>query len=75
MGGSWLRVDGVQIPILFKRTARFPPDAKPVFDHMEWYESNIVLHPNLDKIAAIMDWECATFIPDPRDMHLGDSLP
>jgi len=39
---------------------------------MDWYQSNIILHPNLDKIAAIIDWEYAGFTPDPRDMHIGD---
>src|SRR5579871_2577824 len=60
------------VPALFGRTAQFPVDTRPVFDHMDWYQSNIVLHPNLDKIAAIIDWEYAGFIPDPRDMHIGD---
>ena len=60
------------VPALFGRTARFPENARPVFDHMDWYQSNIILHPNLDSIAAIVDWEYAGFIPDPRDMHIGN---
>ena len=39
---------------------------------MDWFQSNIILHPNLDGIAGIIDWEYAGFIPDPRGMHVGD---
>jgi hypothetical protein len=34
----------------------FPDDAASVFRHMDWYQSNIILHRNLDKIAAMIDW-------------------
>ena len=57
---------------LFDREPRFPPHAKPVFDHMDWYQCNIILTPNLDSIAGIIDWEYAGFIPDPKDMHIAD---
>lgn len=60
------------VPGLFRRTPHFETDASPVFDHMDWFQSNIILHPNMDKIAAIIDWEYAGFIPDPRDMHVAD---
>src|SRR5436305_1951652 len=60
----------LHIPELFGRSARFPVNARPVFDHMP---SNIILHLNLDSIAAIIDWEYGGFIPDPRDMHIGDT--
>ena len=33
------------------------------------------MHASLDKIAAVVDWEYAIFIPDPHDMRVGDSLP
>jgi hypothetical protein len=51
---------------------RFTDDTRTVFDHMDLFQSNIILHPNLDGIAGIIDWEYAGFIPDPRDMHVGD---
>jgi hypothetical protein len=60
------------IPGLFNRTPRFSPNNQPVLDHSDWSQSNIIIHPNLDKIAAIIDWEYAAFIPDPEDMHVGD---
>ena len=60
------------VPGLFGRTPRFPEDAQPVFDHMDWYQSNIILHPNLDGIAGIIDWEYAGYIPDPGELHRGD---
>jgi aminoglycoside phosphotransferase (APT) family kinase protein len=57
---------------LFGRVPHFGGNTKPVFDHMDWFQSNIVLHPNLEKIAAIIDWEYAGYTPEPRDMHVGD---
>ena len=39
--------------------------ARPVFDLMDWSKSNIIIHPNFDRISAIIDWEYAGFIPDP----------
>jgi aminoglycoside phosphotransferase (APT) family kinase protein len=60
------------VKTLFDREPKFPTHAKPVFDHMDWYQCNIILTPNLDSIAGIIDWEYAGFIPDPKDMHLGD---
>lgn len=57
---------------LFDREPKFPPNSKPVFDHMDWYQCNIILTPNLDSIAGIIDWEYAGFIPDPKDMHIAD---
>ena len=41
--------------------------ARPVFDHMDWSKSNVIVHPNLDYVAGIIDWEYAGFIPDPAD--------
>jgi len=57
---------------LYGREPRFPPDSPSVFDHMDWHPSNIILHPNLDAVAGIIDWEMAGFIPDPKDMYMGD---
>ena len=33
---------------------------------------NIILTPNLDSIARIIEWEYAGFIPDPKDMYIAD---
>ena len=41
--------------------------ARPVFDHLDWSQSNIIVHPNGDHVAGIIDWEYAAFIPDPQD--------
>jgi hypothetical protein len=41
--------------------------ARPVFDHLDWSRSNIIVHPNGDYVAGIIDWEYAAFIPDPED--------
>jgi len=60
------------IPGLFGRNPQFSDDAQPVFDHMDWYQSNIIIHPNLDGIAGIIDWEYAGYIPDPDELHRGD---
>jgi len=62
----------LHVPGLFGRNPHFPQNVKPVFDHMDWFQSNIIILPNLDKIAGIIDWEYAGFIPDPQDMHVGD---
>jgi Phosphotransferase enzyme family len=44
--------------------------ATPVFDLMDWSKSNIIIHPNMDYVAGIIDWEYAGFIPDPADYFL-----
>jgi hypothetical protein len=44
--------------------------ARPVFDHLDWTPSNIIVHPNGDYVAGIIDWEYAAFIPDPADYFL-----
>jgi Phosphotransferase enzyme family len=44
--------------------------ARPVFDHLDWSRSNIIVHPNGDCVAGIIDWEYAAFIPDPEDYFL-----
>ena len=46
-----------------------------IFDHMDWHLSNILLYPNLDAVAGVIDWEKVGFIPDPQDMYEGDKLP
>ncbi|KAL4907769.1 hypothetical protein BDW74DRAFT_175551 [Aspergillus multicolor] len=40
------------------------PASPPVLSHMDWDLSNIVLHPNLDSIAGVIDWERAAFFPE-----------
>lgn len=45
-------------------------NSKPVFSHMDWDLSNIVLHPNLDAVAGVIDWERAAFFPEGgRSIH------
>jgi hypothetical protein len=60
------------VEFLYGRVPRFSTEANVVFDHMDWHPSNILLHPNLDAVAAVIDWEKAGFIPDPQDMYEGD---
>lgn len=40
------------------------PNSVPVFSHLDWDLSNIILHPNMDSIAAVIDWERAAFFPE-----------
>ncbi|KAJ5573593.1 uncharacterized protein N7459_008020 [Penicillium hispanicum] len=40
------------------------PTSLPVLSHMDWDLSNIVLHPNLDAVAGVIDWERAAFSPE-----------
>jgi len=44
--------------------------AKPVLDHQDWNRSNIIIHPNGDRVAGIIDWKYAAFVPDPEDYFL-----
>jgi len=44
--------------------------ARPVFDHLDWSQSNIIVNPNGDYVAGIIDWEYAAFILDPEDYFL-----
>lgn len=60
------------VEYLYGRIPKFPKDAGVVFDHMDWHPSNIILYPNMDCIAAIIDWEKEGFIPDPGDIYEGD---
>lgn len=46
------------------------PFSLPVLSHMDWDLSNIVLHPNLDAVAGVIDWERAAFFPEGgRSIH------
>lgn len=46
------------------------PQSKPVLSHMDWDLSNIVLHPNLDAVVGVIDWERAAFFPEGgRSVH------
>lgn len=40
------------------------PHSKPVLSHLDWDLSNIILHPNLDAVASVIDRERAAFFPD-----------
>jgi len=47
-----------------------PLDSKPVFSHLDWDLSNLILHPNLDGVAGVIDWERACFFPEAgRSIH------
>lgn len=47
-----------------------PHDCKPVFSHLDWDLSNIILYPNLDSVAGVIDWERACFFPEGgRSVH------
>jgi hypothetical protein len=37
------------------------PHSKPIFSHMDWDLLNIVLYPNLDAVAGVIDWERAAY--------------
>jgi hypothetical protein len=39
-------------------------DSEPVFSHMDWDLSNIILYPNLDAVMGVIDWERACFFPE-----------
>ncbi|CAG9954271.1 unnamed protein product [Clonostachys rosea f. rosea IK726] len=45
-------------------------ESKPVFSHMDLDLSNLILHPNLDSVAGVIDWERACFFPEGgRSIH------
>lgn len=44
--------------------------AKPVLDHQDWHQSNIIVYPNRDIVAGIIDWEYAAFVPDPEGFFM-----
>ncbi|XXG98939.1 hypothetical protein Hte_005272 [Hypoxylon texense] len=47
-----------------------PLDCQPVFSHQDWDLSNLILYPNLDAVAGVIDWERACFFPEGgRSMH------
>ena len=39
-------------------------DSRPVFSHFDLSLRHLVLHPNLDSVVAIVDWEQACFFPE-----------
>jgi hypothetical protein len=67
----------VDVPVYSPDVARYTctvsdglATAKPVFDLLDRSTSNIIMHPNGDHVAGIIDWEYAAFIPDPEDYFL-----
>jgi hypothetical protein len=48
------------VPFIHRINSR----SKPVFSHLDWDLSNVVLHPNLDAVAGVVDWELASFFPE-----------
>ena len=57
------------VKLLYRRASRFFTKAKLLFHHMDWDTSNIILHHNLDSVAAIIDRKMSGFMPDPQDMY------
>jgi hypothetical protein len=46
------------------------PSSRPVFSHMDWDLSNLILYPNLDAVMGVIDWERACFFPEGgRSIH------
>lgn len=46
------------------------PSSLQVLSHMDWDLSSIVLHPNMDAVAGVIDWERAAFFPEGgRSIH------
>ena len=46
------------------------PKSAAVFSHMDWDLSNLILYPNLDAVAGVIDWERACFFPEGgRSIH------
>ncbi|KAI9886826.1 MAG: hypothetical protein M1823_001399, partial [Watsoniomyces obsoletus] len=43
---------------------QIPPESIPVFSHLDWDLSNIVLYPNMDAVVGVIDWERACFFPE-----------
>lgn len=60
------------VKLLWDREPHFSDHAKSVFDHMDWFQCNVILSKDYSCVAGIIDWEYAGFIPDPRDMHISD---
>jgi len=60
------------VKALWEREPHFANNVKPVFDHMDWFQCNVILTSDLNSVAGIIDWEYAAFIPDPKNMHVGD---
>lgn len=45
-----------------------PLDCQPVFFHLDWDLElfNLILYPNLDGVAGVIDWKRACFFPGSR---------
>lgn len=49
---------------------QIPPGSLPVFSHLDWDLSNVVLSPNYDSVVGVIDWERACFFPEGgRSIH------
>ncbi|KAI4861175.1 hypothetical protein F4820DRAFT_461143 [Hypoxylon rubiginosum] len=47
-----------------------PLGCQPVFSHLDWDLSNLILYPNLDGAPGVIDWERACFFPEGgRSLH------
>lgn len=57
---------GAEFPLIDEIAA----DSVPVFSHMDWDLSNIVLYPNMDAVVGVIDWERACYFPEGgRSIH------
>jgi hypothetical protein len=56
---TYAKPENVRTPI-----AEIPTDCQPVFSHMDWDLSNIILYPNLDAVKGVIDWERACYFPE-----------
>ncbi|KAI5780523.1 hypothetical protein EDC01DRAFT_730723 [Geopyxis carbonaria] len=46
------------------------PLSIPVFSHLDWDLSNIILAPNMDTVVGVVDWERACWFPEAgKSMH------
>jgi len=56
--------------ILYDWDLSFSTNTAPVFDHMDWFMCNVLIDHARQHVVAILDWEKAGFIPDPRGNFL-----
>jgi aminoglycoside phosphotransferase (APT) family kinase protein len=59
-----------KVKVLYRYDPDFPPQCRPVFDHMDWFTCNVLVDSTVNQIVGVLDWEKAGFIPDPRDNFL-----
>ena len=50
----------------------FLPTLPQHFDHMDWFTCNVLIDHKRENVVAIIDWEKAGFIPDPKENFLAE---